>query len=107
MTAELQPGQSIHGLKKDCLSYKEVIAQSFAVIAPTTVPSTVLGLIYASSGTGTWLSFLLGMIGLLFVGININQFARRSVSPGSIDFLRESRRECKFPVDDGSNQMKP
>lgn len=84
MTAELQPGQSIHGLKKDCLSYGEVIAQSFAVIAPTTVPAAVMGLIYASSGTGTWLSFLLGMIGLLFVGININQFARRSASPGSM-----------------------
>lgn len=84
MTAELQPGQSIHGLKKDCLSYGEVIAQSFAVIAPTTVPAAVMGLIYASSGSGTWLSFLLGMIGLLFVGININQFARRSASPGSI-----------------------
>ena len=84
MTAELQPGQSIHGLKKDCLSYGEVIAQSFAVIAPTTVPAAVMGLIYASSGTGTWLSILLGMIGLLFVGININQFARRSASPGSM-----------------------
>lgn len=84
MTAELQPGQSIHGLKKDCLSYGEVIAQSFAVIAPTTVPAAVMGLIYASSGNGTWLSFLLGMIGLLFVGININQFARRSASPGSM-----------------------
>jgi len=84
MAAELQPGQSIHGLKKDCLSYGEVIAQSFAVIAPTTVPAAVMGLIYASSGTGTWLSILLGMIGLLFVGININQFARRSASPGSM-----------------------
>jgi hypothetical protein len=75
MTAEIPQSQSIHGLKKDCLSYGEVIAQSFAVIAPTTVPAAVLGLIFASSGSGTWLSFLLGMIGLLFVGININQFA--------------------------------
>ena len=54
------------------------------MIAPTTVPAAVLGLIFASSGSGTWLSFLLGMIGLLFVGININQFARRSASPGSL-----------------------
>jgi len=84
MTAEIPQSQSIHGLKKDCLSYGEVIAQSFAVIAPTTVPAAVLGLIFASSGSGTWLSFLLGMIGLLFVGININQFAHRSASPGSL-----------------------
>jgi amino acid transporter len=32
----------------------------------------------------TWLSFLLGMIGLVFVSSNINQFARRSASPGSL-----------------------
>lgn len=80
----LKPNQSVHGLKQECLSYGEVLAQSISVIAPTTVPAAVLSLIYASSGNGTWLSFLLGMIGLVFVGININQFARRSASPGSL-----------------------
>lgn len=84
MTAEIPIRPSVHGLKRECLSYGEVLAQSFAVLAPTTVPAAVLGLIYASSGNGTWLSFLLGMIGLLFVGVNINQFARRSASPGSL-----------------------
>ncbi|MBD1821761.1 APC family permease [Cyanobacteria bacterium FACHB-DQ100] len=84
MTAEIPISPSLHGLKRECLSYGEVLAQSFAVLAPTTVPAAVMGLIYASSGNGTWLSFLLGMIGLLFVGININEFARRSASPGSL-----------------------
>lgn len=86
MTQEVQlkPHQSIHGLRRECLSYGEVLAQSVAVIAPTTVPAAVLSFIFASSGNGTCLSFLLGMIGLLFVGININQFARRSASPGSL-----------------------
>ncbi|MEH1821546.1 MAG: APC family permease [Nostoc sp.] len=81
---ELKINQSAHGLKKECLSYGEVFAQSVAVIAPTTTPAANLGLIFASSGNGTWLSFLLGMIGLLFVAVNINQFARRSASPGSL-----------------------
>jgi amino acid transporter len=76
--------QSIHGLKPDCLSFKEVLAQSFAVIAPTTIPASNLGLIVALSGNGTWLSFLIGLIGLVFVSININQFASRSASPGSL-----------------------
>lgn len=76
--------RSIHGLKPDCLPFGEVLAQSFAVIAPTTIPASNLGLIVALAGTGTWLSFLIGMVGLLFVSININQFASRSASPGSL-----------------------
>ncbi|HEY9627083.1 MAG TPA: APC family permease [Coleofasciculaceae cyanobacterium] len=84
MTAEIPLNSSAHGLKRDCLSYGEVIAQSIAVIAPTTTPAANLGLIFALSGNGTWLSFLIGLVGLVFVSININQFARRSASPGSL-----------------------
>jgi len=71
-------------LRRDCLSYSEVLAQSISVIAPSTVPAAILGLIFAMAGNGTWLSFLLGTIGLVFVSFNINQFARRSASPGSL-----------------------
>jgi amino acid transporter len=71
-------------LRRECLSYMEVLAQSVAVIAPSTVPAAILGLIFAMAGNGTWLSFLLGMVGLVFVSSNINQFARRSASPGSL-----------------------
>lgn len=60
------------------------MAQSFAVIAPTTIPASNLALIVALAGTGTWLSFLIGMVGLVFVSFNINQFASRSASPGSL-----------------------
>jgi amino acid transporter len=72
------------GLKAQCLSYAEVLAQSVSVIAPSTVPAAVLGLIYASSENGTWLSFLIGMVGLVLVSLNINLFARRSASAGSL-----------------------
>ena len=72
------------GLRADYLSYVEVLAQSVSVIAPSTVPAAVLGLIYASAGNGTWLSFLIGMLGLVLVSFNINQFARRSASSGSL-----------------------
>ena len=84
MTLSAQPHVPQRNLKKNCLSYAEVIAQSISVIAPSTVPAAIMGLIFASSGNGTWLSFLLGMIGILLVGANINQFARRSASPGSL-----------------------
>lgn len=84
MTSIDKVHRSTHGLKLNCLSFSEVLAQSFAVIAPTTIPASNLGLIVALSGNGTWLSFLLGLIGLVLVSININQFASRSASPGSL-----------------------
>jgi amino acid transporter len=84
MTSEIPPNQIANGLKPNCLPFGEVLAQSIAVIAPTTIPASNLGLIFAISGKGTWLSFLIGMIGLVFVSININQFASRSASPGSL-----------------------
>ncbi|WP_013321675.1 APC family permease [Gloeothece verrucosa] len=84
MTSKANAHRSIHGLKPDCLSFGEVLAQSFAVIAPTTIPASNLGLIVALSGNGTWLSFLIGLVGLALVSININQFASRSASPGSL-----------------------
>jgi amino acid transporter len=71
-------------LRSDCLSYLEVLAQSVSVIAPSTVPAAILGLIFASAGNGTWLSFLIGMLGLVLVSYNINQFSRRSASAGSL-----------------------
>lgn len=87
MTSDPRPIQktrSMHGLKPECLSFGEVLAQSFAVIAPTTIPASNLGLIVALAGNGTWLSFVIGLVGLMLVSININQFASRSASPGSL-----------------------
>ena len=71
-------------LRRSCLSYSEILAQSVSVIAPSTVPAAVLGLIFAKAGNATWLSFLIGVFGLVLVSLNINQFARRSASPGSL-----------------------
>lgn len=85
MTTEMPNNQSPHGLRNDCLSYEAVIAQSILLLTPTAVPVNVLSLVFASAGNGTWLSFIIGMVGLLFVSFNINQFACRSASPGSLD----------------------
>ena len=84
MTNQTRLKNTAHGLKPNCLSFGEVLAQSFAVIAPTTIPASNIGLIVALSGNGTWLSFLIGLVGLVLVSININQFASRSASPGSL-----------------------
>ncbi|WP_155905055.1 APC family permease [Methylopila sp. M107] len=83
-SAETPPSGASGGLRGACLSYPEVLAQSVSVIAPSTVPAAIIGLIFASAGNGTWLSFLLGMVGMVLVSLNVNQFATRSASPGSL-----------------------
>ncbi len=78
-TQELYPSSS--GLRQNCLPFKEVIAQSVENIAPTLTPTLTAAVVFANVGVGTWLTYLLATIGLLFAGLNINQFARRSASP--------------------------
>lgn len=79
---EARPGSS--GLRSECLPFSEVLAQSIANIAPTLTPTVNAALVFASAGSGTWLTYVFATIGLVFVGMNINQFARRSASPGSL-----------------------
>ncbi|MBI4783444.1 MAG: APC family permease [Oscillatoriophycideae cyanobacterium NC_groundwater_1537_Pr4_S-0.65um_50_18] len=74
----------VSGLRPDCLPFSEVISQSIANIAPTVTPTVNAALVFASAGAGTWFTYVLATIGLTFVGLNINQFAKRSASPGSL-----------------------
>lgn len=76
--------QSASGLRPDCLSFPEILAQSVATIVPTATPSVNIALVFASAGKGTWLAYLIATIGLIFVSFNINVFARRSASAGSL-----------------------
>jgi hypothetical protein len=80
MTAEIQLNQSAHGLKRECLSYGEIIAQSIAVIAPRTTPAANIALIIGFSGNRTLLSFLVSMIGLMFVAISKMVFSLLAVA---------------------------
>ncbi|PSB23542.1 APC family permease [Stenomitos frigidus] len=72
------------GLRADCLSFPETMAQSVGNIAPAAMPAVSIGLVFASAGNGTWLTFLIATIGLALVSININHFARRLSLPGTI-----------------------
>lgn len=84
MSNESTTKPSISGLRPECLSFREVISQSIANIAPTVAPTANAAIVFASAGEGTWLTFVFATIGLVFVGMNINQFASRSASPGSL-----------------------
>ena len=87
MTKEIvatSPVKQDDGLRSQCLSFPEILAQSVANVAPTATPTVNLALVFASAGNGTWLTYVIATIGLMFVGMNINQFARRTASPGSL-----------------------
>jgi len=72
------------GLRATCLSFPETLSQSVANISPTLTPVIIVPLVFASAGEGTWLAYLIATVGLVLVGTNVNQFTRRSATPGSL-----------------------
>jgi amino acid transporter len=79
------PSQPVaFGLKTKCLTFSETLSQSIANISPTLTPVVIVPLVFGSAGNGSWLAYLFATVGLMLVGVNINQFAKRSASPGSL-----------------------
>ena len=72
------------GLRDSCLSATEVLGQAIANIAPSATPALVIPLVFATAGNGTWLAYLFALVAIVLVGANLNQFTRRSASPGSL-----------------------
>ncbi len=75
---------SKNNLKPGVLSPLETIGQSIANVAPTATPAMIISQVYALSGNGTWLAYLIATVAAALVAANINQFARHSASPGSL-----------------------
>lgn len=71
-------------LRRDCLSFIEVVAQSVANIAPSATPALIIPAVFAITGNGLWLTYAFSTLALLFVTYHINQFAKRSASPGAL-----------------------
>ena len=71
-------------LRKDCLGFVELLAQGIALISPTMTAALIIPVMYGNTGDWSWLSYALGTVMLLFVALNLNQFARRSTSSGSM-----------------------
>lgn len=67
-----------------CLSFPETLAQSVANISPSVTPLIIVPLVFASAGQGTWLSYAIATAAIILVGLNVNQFTRRTSSPGSL-----------------------
>jgi amino acid transporter len=71
-------------LRKGCLNFSEVTSLAIALISPTMTAALIVPLMYSSAGNASWLAYLFGTVMLLFVALNLNQFARRSSSAGSM-----------------------
>jgi amino acid transporter len=75
---------SAKSLKKECLGFGELLAQAVALISPTMTAALIIPVMYGNTGNWSWLSYALGTVMLLFVALNLNQFARRSTQSGSM-----------------------
>ncbi len=71
-------------LKTDALNFWEILAQAVALISPSMTAVLIVPLMFGTAGTAGWLCYLFGTVMLLFVAINLNQFAKRYTSAGSM-----------------------
>ena len=78
------PRTSQGSLRRDHLSFADVVAQSVGIIAPSGTPAFVVLGVFATAGNGTWLAYFFATLALLLLSFNINAFASRSASPGAL-----------------------
>jgi amino acid transporter len=71
-------------LRKECLNFTGVTAMAIALISPTMTAALIVPLMYSSAGNASWIAYAFGTVMLLFVALNLNQFAKRSSSAGSM-----------------------
>lgn len=87
LTAMLKEGllpKPRSGLRRNYLGFWHIAAQSVANIAPSGTPALVVPLVFGITGNGSWLAYVFATFALLLVATSINQFAHRTVSPGSL-----------------------
>jgi amino acid transporter len=70
-------------LRRGTLTRLETLGQSVANIAPTLTPALNVAVVVGLAGVGSWISYLISTIGLLFVSASIATLARRHPLSGS------------------------
>ncbi len=71
------------GLRAGALGLVDVIGQSVANIGPSLTPAINIAIIAGWAGDGSWLSFAVATVGMLFVAYNIAVLSRRHTLSGS------------------------
>ena len=77
-------GEGHRGLRSNALGFPTVLAESIGVISPTMTSVLIIPLAFSYAVNGAWLSYAFGAAMLMFVVLNLVQFARRSASAGSM-----------------------
>src|SRR5258708_12276889 len=72
------------GLHANVLSGLQVLGQSVAGIGPTIGAVSLIALVFADAGHGSWLTVLIASVGVLAVGICIAHVAGRHFSSGAL-----------------------
>jgi amino acid transporter len=76
--------EAVSKLRKECLNFTGITAMAIALISPTMTAALIVPLMYSNAGNASWLAYAFGTVMLLFVALNLNQFAKRSSSAGSM-----------------------
>src|ERR1700733_8765591 len=69
-------------LRHGRLNLLETIGQSIANISPTLTPAVNVPVVVATAGLASWLSFLVGTIGILIVAASVGILAARHTQAG-------------------------
>ena len=72
------------GLRKNYLSLFEVLAQTIGTVSPSAVPGLLVPVVFAAAGNGTWAVLAFATVAGLLLTTQINIFASRLASPGSL-----------------------
>src|ERR1051326_5643224 len=72
------------GLRREYLSFWEVVSQSVANVSPSATPALIASLVFASAGNATWLTYAIATLAMLLVTWQVNVFGRRSATPGAL-----------------------
>ena len=76
-------------LRRNYLSTLENVAQSVGTMGPAATLGTVIPLLIGKAGNGTWLLFLGILAVFVLISLNINVFASRFASAGSLSSYAE------------------
>ena len=83
-STESNPASPRLGLRANCLSGLENVAQAVGAMAPTGGAAVIAPLLITKVGTGTWFIFILILVIFFFISQSINTFASRCISAGSL-----------------------
>lgn len=82
-TVILSSDNTATSLRPGALSLPETIGQSLAAVGPTITPAINIAVVAGLAGTGSWLAYLIGTLGVIIVAACVGVLAVRHPEAGS------------------------